>query len=331
MRDVAALAGVGVSTVSRVVSGDAKVSPKKTDAVRTAIESLGYSRNDAARILRMSAATLSIGLLIEDISDPFFSQVNQAVEEVVLSEDSFLLSASSDRDAARAKKMILAFCARRVNGLIIVPTEPEDDTGYLQREMAAGVAMVFVDRPPSQGIQADSVVSANREGARAGVAHLIAHGHRRIACFSDRGSLYTAQERIRGYTDALAAAGIPVDPLLMHASPTPIQFNLAEPFTRMMRLPEPPTAFFGANNRMTVRLLQQLEAYERRPAIVGFDDFELADLLKPGITVVRQDPSAMGTIAARLLFGRLADDRGPIQTISLPTELIPRGSGEIAP
>lgn len=328
MRDVAALAGVGLTTVSRVVGGDDGVSEKKVAAVRSAIDELGYTPNDSARMLR-SGATSSVGLLIENVADPFFSLLSQAVEEVVLANDSFLLSASSHRDAERAKKMILAFCSRRVNGLIIAPTEPEPDTSYLRREMDAGVAMVFVDRPP-HGLSADYVVSANREGARAGVEHLLAHGHRRVACFTDRTSLYTARERIAGYEDALASAGIAVDPTIMHAMQSQGTFDFAAPLARMMRLPEPPTAVFTGNNRSTILILRELERYERRPALVGFDDFELADLVRPGVTVVRQFPGRMGTLAAELLFERLAGADGPAQSLVLPTELVLRGSGEIA-
>ncbi len=345
MRDVALRAGVGVSTVSRVVSGDVRVSPTRTTAVRDAIVELGFRRNDSARQLR-KGATASIGLLIESISDPFYSLINQAVEEVALSRDSLLMSASSTRDAERAKRMILAFCARRVDGLIITPPELMD-IDYLRQEMLAGVRMVFVDRPVP-GLDADCVITDNIGGAVTAVEHLIAYGHRRIACFTDRRELFTAANRVIGYRQALEAAGIPVDPSLIHAA-VDGEYRFAEPLAALLDGPNPPTAIFTANNRATSSILRELSrraasrgaasqdaasqgAQSRNAeslALVGFDDFELADVVQPGVTVITQDPLTMGRIAAELLFARLDGDTAPAQTVTLRTSLITRGSGEI--
>ncbi|AWB89902.1 LacI family transcriptional regulator [Salinibacterium hongtaonis] len=327
MHDVAALAGVGLSTVSRVVNGDVKVSPAKTLAVENAIRELGYRRNDSARHLRTGAAA-SIGLLIESIADPFFSLISQAVEEVALSRDSLLLSASSHQDAARARRMVLAFCSRRVDGLIITPSE-DQSIDYLRTELTAGVAMVFIDRPVP-GLDVDTVLTDNVGGAMSGVEHLIAHGHRRIACITDRAGLYTSSHRIRGYRNALAAAGIPFDPALVYSADDTTD-TLAGPLTSMLDAENPPTALFTANNRSTIGALRVMGSRHNRPALVGFDDFELADALSPGVTVVAQDPLAMGRMAAELLFRRLDRDTSPPQTITLGTRLIARGSGEQRP
>ncbi len=325
MRDVALRAGVGVSTVSRVVSGDVRVSPARTAAVRQAISELGFRRNDSARQLRKGAAS-SIGLLIESVSDPFFSLINQAVEEVAHDRDSLLMSASSNRDADRAKKMILAFCARRVDGLIVTPPESKD-LDYLRQEILAGVHMVVVDRPVP-GLHADTVLTDNVGGARAAVEHLIAHGHRRIACFTDRHELFTSINRVLGYRQALEAAGIPVDPSLIHEAVNG-EYRFAEPLAALLDGSNPPTAIFTGNNRATSTILRELSRRRIVIALVGFDDFELADVVRPGVTVVAQDPLTMGRIAANLLFSRLDGDTSPVQTITLRTTLIPRGSGEI--
>jgi LacI family transcriptional regulator len=327
MRDVARHAGVGLSTVSRVVNGDVTVSPQRTKAVEDAIVELGFRRNDSARHLRMGAAA-SIGLLIENVADPFFSLLTQAVEEVALGRDSLLLSASSHQDPERAKKMVLAFSSRRVDGLIITPSDPQDDS-YLRAELRAGAKMVFVDRPVP-GIDADTVLTDNQGGARTGVEHLIAHGHRRIAFFSDRASLYTTEKRRAGYSSALQDAGLTVDPQLMFASDDG-SYDFAEPLSAMLALPQAPTAIFCSNNRSTAAILRLLAGVTRRPALVGFDDFELADAMSPAVTVVAQDALAMGRTAAELLFARLDGATGPTQTISLGTTLIVRGSGETAP
>lgn len=327
MRDVAALAGVGLSTVSRVVSGDVKVSPARMAAVQSAIAELGFRRNDSARQLRKGAAE-SIGLLIESVADPFFSLLNQAVEEIALARDSLLMSASSNQDAERARKMILAFCSRRVDGLIITPSETQA-TDYLQQELDAGVRMVFVDRPVP-GLDADTVLTDNVGGARMALEHLISLGHRRIACFTDRHELFTTSARVVGYRGALEAAGIPVDPALIHAA-TDGEYDFGAPLEAMLGSADPPTAVFTGNNRATITILRELAARRIRLAVVGFDDFELADVLDPGVTVVAQDPLMMGRVAANLLFARLDGERGTAQTVTLRTSLIVRGSGELAP
>jgi LacI family transcriptional regulator len=325
MRDVAERAGVGLSTVSRVVNGDGSVSAKRTQAVEAAILELGFRRNDSARHLRMGAAA-SIGLLIESVADPFFSLLNQAVEEVALSHDSLLLSASSRRDAERAKRLVLAFSSRRVDGLIITPSDAQD-VSYLQTELAAGVKMVFVDRPV-HGIDADTVLTDNEGGARTGVEHLIAHGHRRIAFFGDRANLYTTTNRRLGYTRALEDAGLTVDDSLVYSSEDG-RYDFTAALATMLAGRNPPTAIFCSNNRSTVEILREFAKMPTRPALVGFDDFELADAMTPGVTVVAQDALAMGRTAAELLFARLDGATGPTQTISLGTTLIARGSGEV--
>lgn len=326
MKDVARVAGVGVGTVSRVVNGKSNVSEESVAAVNAAIDRLGFRRNDSARMLR-TGATASIGLLVEDVADPFFSLLNRSVEEEVLRRDSVLLTASSDKDPERARKMILTFCARRVDGLVITLPEGGEEE-YLRAELGAGTSMVFVDRPPRE-LDVDAVIVDNRGGARTGVAHLIGYGHRRIACFTDRPDLYTASERIAGYRAALEEAGIPFDPELVYSSAT-TRDPVDEPLGRMLASDDPPTAVFAGNNRTSINVIGALRIHNTSLAIVGFDDFELADVVVPGITVVAQDPKAMGQIAMRMLYKRLDGDVSPSQTVTLNTRLIVRGSGELS-
>lgn len=329
MKDVAAQAGVGLKTVSRVVNGEAGVSSDTERRVQEAITSLGFRRNDSARVLR-KGTTASVGLVLEDLADPFYSPLSRAVEEVARAHGALLINGSSAEDPEREQELALALCARRVDGLVIVPAS--DDHRYLAPEIAAGVATVFVDRPPGR-IAADLVLSDNFEGARTGVAHLIAHGHRRIGFIGDRPGIHTAKERLRGYRTAMAEAGLPVADSWVAPGSTDSDRVRADA-ARMLDGTEPVTAFFSGNNRVTVTLVRELAAPERRDrpvALVGFDDFELADLLSPPVTVVAQDPADLGRSAAELLFRRLdgADDEP--RTVSRPTALIARGSGEIPP
>ncbi|MDX6356795.1 MAG: LacI family transcriptional regulator [Streptomyces sp.] len=327
MKDVAARAGVGLKTVSRVVNEEAGVTPDTVARVQTAIDALGFRRNDSARLLR-TRRTASVGLVLEDLADPFYAPLSRAVEDVARAHGALLFTGSSAENPRREQELVLAFCARRVDGLVVVPAG--DDHRYLLPEIEAGVATVFVDRPAGR-LDVDVVLSDNAGGTRTGVAHLIAHGHRRIGFIGDQPGIHTAAERLRGYREAMADAGLPIRPEWYAMGPTnPERVRAA--LDTMLTAPEPVTAVFASNNRVTVTAVRVLAGLPKPIALVGFDDFELADLLSPPVTVVAQDPPGLGRTAAQLLFRRLdgiSTDK-PTRT-ELPTRLIPRGSGEIPP
>ena len=326
MKDVASRAGVGLKTVSRVVNREPGVTEETAERVQTAITALGFRRNDSARVLR-KGRTASIGLVLEDLADPFSSMLSRAVEEVARDQGSLLFTGSSAEDPRRERELIEAFCARRVDGLVIVPASR--DHRYLRPEMDAGIATVFIDRPPGR-IAADTVLAGNAAGASAGVTHLISQGHERIGFIGDRPRIYTAAERLRGYREAMAEHGIEVDRAWVSMGPT-TPHRVREGLHRMLQRPAPITALFGGNNRITVNALRVLAEHPRPVALVGFDDFELADLLSPAVTVIAQDPATIGRTAANLLFSRLEGDAGPARRIEIPGRLIARGSGEITP
>lgn len=324
MKDVAARAGVGLKTVSRVVNREPGVTQDTERRVQEAIDSLGFRRNEGARILR-KGRTASVGLVLEDLADPFYGPLSRAVEEVARAHGALLINGSSAADPDREQELALALCARRVDGLIVIPAGT--DHRYLEPEVRAGVATVFVDRPAGR-IEADTVLTDNFGGAREGVAHLVAHGHRRIGFVGDRPRIHTAAERLRGYRAAMDEAKLPVDDAWISLGPTtPDRVRAA--VTAMLTGPAPLTALFTGNNRVTVTTVRTLAAHATPVALVGFDDIELADLL--GITVVAQDAAALGRKAAELLFHRLDGTEAPPARVELTPTLIPRGSGEIPP
>jgi LacI family transcriptional regulator len=327
MRDVAALARVSLKTVSRVVNGETTVAPELATRVQRAAATLDYRPNLTARSLRSSdGRTRTIGVLLENVANPFSSALHRAVEDLARSRGVAVFAGSVDEDPERERELALALVARRVDGLIIVPGG--DDQSYLANDQRAGLSLVFVDRPP-QLLRADAVVSDNLGGAQAAVAHLIAAGHRRIGFLGDLRQIATALDRFTGYTDALAASGIEPDEAL-------VRFDLhsveaAEAATRSLVLEHKPSALFTTQNLITigaVRALRSLGSHER-VALVGFDDFLLADLLQPAVTVVAQDPTAIGATACEVLFQRMDGDTSPPRTRTIPTRLIARGSGEI--
>lgn len=324
MKDVAVAAGVSLKTVSRVVNGEPDVHPRTEQRVREAIEALGFRRNDSARQLR-TGRTATVGLILEDIGDPFYSALSRGVETVARARGSLLLSGSSEADPETEHTLALALCARRVAGLIMVPTG--DDHGYLVPEMMAGVPVVFVDRPAGQ-LDADSVLSDNIGGSRTAIAHLIAGGHRRIGYLGDDPGIFTSRERHQGYREAMADAGLPVAAeWVAMGPPTPASVRAA--VERMLAGAAGVTGLFCGNNRISLLALHVIADKAPALALVGFDDFELADLL--GVTVVAQDPADLGRMAADLLFRRIDGDQSPPGRIVMPTRLLRRGSGERRP
>jgi LacI family transcriptional regulator len=297
--------------------------------VHRAAATLDYRPNLTARSLRSSdGRTRTIGVLLENVANPFSSALHRAVEDVARSRGVAVFAGSIDEDPERERELALALVARRVDGLIIVPAG--DDQSYLANEQRAGMKLVFVDRPPEL-LRADVVVSDNSGGARAAVRHLIAAGHQRIGFLGDLRQIRTATERFAGYAQALADSGIEVDEGL-------VRFDLhsveaAEAAARSMLLGPAPSALVTTQNLITVgglRALRDLGRHER-VALVGFDDFLLADMVEPAVTVVAQDPARVGATACEILFERMDGDTSPTQVHTIPTRLIARGSGEIAP
>ena len=323
MRDVAERAGVSLKTVSRVINAEAGVATATAERVGEAIAALGFQRNDLARSLRHGLSSSTLGLVIEDVANPFYSSVAQAVETAARERGFLLITASAREDPDRERELVGALVGRRVDALLIVPAGP--DQRYAET-MRGRTAFVYVDRPPG-GLEADTVLLDDAGGARTAVEHLLAHGHRRIACVADRADVYTARERVAGYEAALTAAGVELDPELIR--PGSQEAEQAERVVgELLDLPAErrPTAIFSANNRNTIGALHALAGLQEHVALVGFDDFELADLL--GITVIRADPGQLGARAAELAFARLDGDDRPPQRVTIATELIERGSGE---
>jgi LacI family transcriptional regulator len=323
MRDVAQIAGVSLKTVSRVINEEASVAAPTAARVSDAIAALGFERNDLARSLRSGRTSATLGLVIEDVANPFYSAIANAVETAARERDYLLITASAGEDAERERELVTALLRRRVDALLVVPAGP--DHRYVGHRTPA----IFLDRPPRH-IDADAVLFDNAGGARRAVEHLVERGHSRIACVLDDESVYTHGLRLAGYRAALSAAGIDVDPALVHRGNRDA-LRAQAAVERLLDLEDGrrPTAIFAANNRSTVGALHALAGSPQQVALVGFDDFELADLL--GATVVRADPWRLGREAAALAFARLAGDERPPRTITVDTELVVRGSGEVAP
>jgi LacI family transcriptional regulator len=325
---VARLAGVSPKTVSRVVNGEDGVTAVKVDAVRRAVAKLGYRPNFTASSLRRSnGRTAAIAAVLEDVSNPFSSALHRALEDVARERDVMIFAGSVDEDPQRERALINAFTTRQADALVVVPASANQR--YLAAEINAGTPVVFVDRPPV-GVDADAVLVDNHAGAAEAVHHLVAHGHRDIAYLGDLRSIVTAQQRFQGYKEALSDHGIRPSPgHIVHDLHT--EGDAERAALTLLSGQTPPTALFTSQNLVTIGAIRALRALARQDAValVGFDDFPLADLLQPAVSVVAQDPSAMGRLAASLIFRRLDGEDWEPTTHLVATRLIRRGSGEI--
>ncbi len=281
MRDVAALAGVSLKTVSRVVNDEPGVSPELAKKVQLAIDRLDYRPNLGASSLRRSdRLTRTLGLLLEDVANPFSAALHRAIEDVARPRGVAVLTGSLDEDPVREVQLTATFIARRVDGLILVPAS--HDQSYLLTERRAGLPMVFVDRAPTL-LDADVVLSNNHGGAREGVRHLLERGHRRIGYLGDLMTISTAQERWSGYHEALREYDVAVDDRLVRHDLRTIASSRAGGARRDDER-RAAIALFTSQNLVTIGAIRALRELRRQHevALVGFDDFLLADLLDPG-------------------------------------------------
>src|SRR4051794_29856007 len=280
MRDVAALAGVGIKTVSRVFNDVPTVAPDLVERVREAADKLGYRPNlTAASLRRADGRTHTIGLLLEDVSNPYSSAVHRAVEDFAREHGVFVLAASLDDDPKREQELVRRLVDRRVDGVIVMPVGR--DHRYVVTEQQGGTAFVFVDRLATP-LVADSVVTDNLTGAREGVTHLLATGRRRIGYLGDDLAIPTAEQRFLGYCQALATAGIAIDPaLVVHGLRRSEQ---ACRTTGDLIRGQAPEALFTSQNLVTIGAIEALHLAGRQHeiALVGFDDVPMASASSPG-------------------------------------------------
>ncbi|MDX6580307.1 MAG: LacI family transcriptional regulator [Gaiellales bacterium] len=322
MIDVARIADVSLKTVSRVVNGEPNVRPETEERVQLAILELGFRRNDAARSLRQRHVPRSLGLVIGDVGNPFYSAIARGVEQVLRSREMLLITGSSDEVPERERSLIRSLLERRVDGLIVAPAAT--DHRYLLPDMAHGVPIVFIDRPPGR-IEADTILLDNAGGVRAAVEHLLELGHERIGFIGDLPAIFTAGERLRGYRAALIAHGVAEDPAIVHLGSHNAE-SAALALRELLELPEPPTAMLTGNNRITIGALTELARSHAALALVGFDDLELANLLARPLTAVAYDAEEVGRRAAALVVRRLDGDDGPPEQLIEPTSLVVRAS-----
>lgn len=325
MADVAKLAGVGTMTVSRLLSGTVTVSEETAKRIHRAIQQLNYQPNEVARSLR-GLKTRTIGVIVPYLYDPFFAYCAQGISTVAREHEYSVILTTSAEDPEREEREAIQMLRRHVEGMVIIPAMQMPS--YLRRPEYLDARIVTLDRPAPLP-RFDSVLVENKSGAALAVKHLVNHGHKRIVCIGLSNTVYTMKMRHQGYLEALRQAKLRPEPYLDYSTRESIVPALAAVLERR----DPPTAFFCTNNltmRHTLLALNELGvSIPKGVAIVGFDDFELAEILNPTLTVVRQPSQELGSVGATLLFKRLNGSSAIPQTgerVVLPVELVVRRS-----
>jgi len=326
---VAERAGVSVATVSRMINGSGYVGTHARERIQAAMDALRFEPNGLARSLTTKQSEL-VALLLTDIANPFSAQIARGVQDIAQAAGYIPIICSAD-DAAIELKTVRTLRHKRVDGLMLTPTEGErnaENERVLHELCDRGLAMVCIGRRPVHP-HADEVSTDTFGGARLAVAHLAALGHRRIAFIGGRFSRGIAMGRLGGYRQGLDEAGLPAPVQLVREGDLDEESGQREA-RALLALPQPPTAIFCVNDRTAFGVMAAVTAQGLRAphdiSIVGFDDIPLAGLVAPALTTVRQPAQELGRLAATFLLERIAHPDAPHQRSVLSCELVARQS-----
>ena len=325
IRDVAARAGVSVTTVSHTLNATRFVSEAAKAKVHEAAHALGYVPSEVARGLKHNT-TRTLGMLVPNNSNPYFAEIIRGVEHHCYGAGYSLLLCNSNDDAQRQTDHLRVLAERRVDGIVLVASGDDDDIVACCKDLR--LPLVLVDRE-IESIAVDLIEVDHAAGGEMATVHLLATGHARVACIVGPADLRPSQQREAGWRRALERAGVtPRADEIVRGDFGPQSGAVA--MQQLLRSAQPPTAVFVCNDMMAIGALHA--AHEagvdvpRQLSIVGFDDIELAAYTSPPLTTVAQPKEAIGTGAAGLLLERLRDGRTAPRRAILQPELHVRAS-----
>jgi len=326
--EVAHRAGVSTTTAKRAIRAPEKLAPETLRRVREAIEALHYEPDQLASALRSGRST-TLGLVIGSIVEPFFAELTRTIVHDVRERGYSVIVADNEYREDVEAAHLRSFYGNRVAGLILRSAYSSGNLDYVVRMQRRGVAVVevdyFVPDSPLPHVMLDNVGAID-----AGVAHLVAHGHRRIATLSSYHPRLNADERVQRFPQALALHGLTL-PSAYVSQTVPTEWDAYEVTLRLMRLEEPPTAIFATTGSMAAgayRALMELGLrVPRDVSLVAFDDYPWMRLVHPGIDTLAQPVEAMAHEAVRLLFDQMRlGAQAPVERLRFPAELVVRGS-----
>lgn len=317
---VARLAGVGLGTASRALSGEGYVHTDTLERIRTAAAQLGYHRNELARSLRVKQSHV-VGIVVPDIGGAFMVECVRAAQCAFRRHQYMSVVAFTDGDSAAETEEIGYLLQRQIDGLLVVPAD--STAPHFQSPQLASLPIVFFDQPLNK--ECDAVLVKNRNGARSAVEHLMDHGHKRIACVGVNRHLYSIRKRIEGYREAIKQAELPE--YIAVVAPEEIDARIEG----WLGMKERPTAIFSLNELSSIKVIEALSARRKRVpeeiAFIGFDEVQLGQYLNPPLSAVVQPATRIGERAALRLLERIkSTETLPGRYILLDTTFIPRGS-----
>jgi len=320
IKDVAKHAGVSVASVSRVLSGFAVVSEATRQRVLQAVKALGYRPDLAARRLR-SRRNDTIGLIVSDIRNPFFTEVSRAVEDIAFSHQMRVILSNTGEDPDKEASCLELMRDENVSGVILSPS-----LRLLSRFSPADYSfpLVLVDRY-ERGIEADAVLLDNFDAAYRLTDHLIGNGHRRILFVYGAASA-TGRQRLEGHKAAMAQHQLPVQA----EGVQPMADQAREVALAILKRSQPPQAVIASSGLILLGVAEALResgtVIPRDLAVAGFDNLPWTRLVDPGLTVIGQPTYEMGREAIELLLARIATPDKPMRQVVLRGELVERGS-----
>ncbi|PTC01603.1 LacI family transcriptional regulator [Thalassospira xiamenensis] len=326
LKDVAAAAKVSRATAARALNNYGYVGEEAATRVLEAAETLGYRGNKVAQALRRGELPI-IGFMPGDIQNPFFARIAHDLDVELRKHRFNLLIASSEENVEQEKELLDNLRALSIRGFILAPTSAKDNE-HIAKLAKDGAPIVLIDRVAKE-VQCDSILVDNEGGAKDAIDYLISNGHRRIAILQDESRIFTAQERLTGYTKSLEEHGISLDKSLISVSRSTVK-HAVDATIRLFSRRDRPTAIFTVDSLMTQGALLGLRtmglSVPGDVSLVGFDDFDLATFTDPQITVVAQPMSKIGPLAAELILERIKGSKSAPRNTVFPTKLIIRGS-----
>ena len=327
MKQIADMAGVSLGTVSHVLNDSARVREPLRKRVLEAVEALGYQPSELARGLRRDKTNM-LGMVIPDVTNPFFPAVVRGAEDVAFSNGYRLVLCNTDNDHQKELAHLNELRTYLPSGLIVIPSSFSDLTVQAERYRRAGAAVVCVDRLPKRW-NGDSVTVANEQGAYAATRHLIKIGHRRLAAIAGPLHLTNAKQRLDGFRRALTKSKLTAAPEYVQET----SFDRAGGHTKsrlILKLLPPPTAIFAGNDMIALGVIQAIREFglhcPKDVSVMGFDDLDFAELISPSLSSVSQSGYQLGAMAARILMDRLKGDNGSPKHLILETQLKIRDS-----
>ncbi|MGA9718254.1 MAG: LacI family DNA-binding transcriptional regulator [Acidobacteriaceae bacterium] len=327
MKQIARIANVSLGTVSHVLNNSARVREPLRKRVLEAVEALGYQPSQLARGLRRDKTDM-IGMIIPDVTNPFFPAVVRGAEDVAFSKGYRLILCNTDNDHTKELAHLNALRTYLPAGLLVIPSTFSDIAAQTESYRKAGTAVVCVDRMPLHW-NGDSVTVANEEGAYRATRFLIQMKHRQIAMITGPLHLTNALERLNGFRRAMHEARVSISPDYIQEATFDKQAGYEKSMVLLRMLPRP-TAFFAGNDMIALGVLLAIRAMGLKCpediSVIGFDNLDFAETTSPSLSSVHQSGYQLGATAARIVLDRVSGDASPAKHCVLQTELKVRES-----